>query len=199
MFLATFPAAVLETIVTRLAALFLIGACGDMEAARQAAHQMLGAYHPETEDELCLAAHIVGFSFQTLEALGQAAAPDTPVTRVLRLRGGAVNLSRQAEKAQRRLSQLQKNRLGTPVQPVETRPEPAQPSPEIEAAPDAIQIPVAAKASGQSWTQTYEHRQREARIAASLKRAEARVAAHANAATLGAMPGHQKPTMAQAV
>ena len=44
----TLPAAVLETILTHLAALFLTGAAGDMIAAREAAAQMLSAYHPET-------------------------------------------------------------------------------------------------------------------------------------------------------
>jgi hypothetical protein len=47
----TLPGAILETIVTRLAALFLAGAAGDMTAARQAAAQMLSAYHSETEVE----------------------------------------------------------------------------------------------------------------------------------------------------
>jgi hypothetical protein len=200
MSLAAFPAAVLETILIRIAALFLIGAAGDMAAARQAALQMLGAYHPETEDELSLAAQIIGFSFQALEALGQAAAPDLPVTRILRLRGGAVSLSRESAKAQRSLNQLQKDRRqGTPVQPAATQPEPAQPSPKTEKALDLIQhtseIAVAAKTSGLTWPQTYEQRQRDTRIAASLKRAEARVAMHPNPAALG----NQHPPMAQAV
>jgi hypothetical protein len=43
----TLPGAILETIVTRLAALFLAGAAGDMTTARQAAAQMLSAYHSE--------------------------------------------------------------------------------------------------------------------------------------------------------
>ena len=59
----TLPGTILETILTPLGALFLAGAAGDMTAARQAAAQMLSAYHPETEDELRLAANIVGFSF----------------------------------------------------------------------------------------------------------------------------------------
>ena len=200
MSLAAFPAPVLETILTRLAALFLIGAAGDMAAARQAALQMLGAYHPKTEDELSLAAQIISFSFQALEALGQAAAPDLPVTRILRLRGGAVSLSRESAKAQRHLSQLQKDRRqGIPVQSAEAQPEPAQPSSKTEKAldliPDAGHSATAAKTSRLTWTQTYEQRQRDMRIAASLKRAEARVAMQANATA----PGHQNPTMAQAV
>jgi hypothetical protein len=100
----TLPDAILETVVIRLSALFLAGAAGDMTAARQAAAQMLSAYHPETEDELRLAANIISFSFQALEALGQAATPDMPLT--LRLRGSAVSLSRESHKAQRRLDKL---------------------------------------------------------------------------------------------
>jgi hypothetical protein len=71
----TLPTAVLETILIRLAALFLTGAAGDRTAAREAAAEMLAGYHPETEDELRLAANIIGFSFHALEALGQAATP----------------------------------------------------------------------------------------------------------------------------
>src|SRR5271170_8050747 len=126
----TLPAAVLETILTHLAALFLTGAAGDMTAAGEAAAQMLSAYHPETEDELRLAANVISFSFQALEALGQAATPDMPLTRTLRLRGSAVSLSRESHKAQRRLDKLQTaRRAGIPAA---TQPEPAQPEPKIE-------------------------------------------------------------------
>src|SRR5947209_2897295 len=52
---ATLPQPILETILTRLLALFLKAAGGDQDAARQAARQMLAAYHPETEAELHLA------------------------------------------------------------------------------------------------------------------------------------------------
>ena len=184
----TLPSAVVETVLTRLAALFLTGAAGDITAARQAAAQMLAAYDPQTEDELRLAANIVGFSFHALEALGQAATPDMPLTKILRLRGSAVSLSRESHKAQRRLDQLQKaRRQGIPAQSAETQP---QPEPKIEKALDLIKdtrtVTVAAKAQGVTWTQAYEQRQRDNRIAASLKRAEARVAAQANAPALGA-------------
>jgi hypothetical protein len=47
------------------------------------------------QDELRLAANIVGFSFHALEALGQAATPEMPMTRILRLRSSAVSLSRE--------------------------------------------------------------------------------------------------------
>jgi hypothetical protein len=209
----TLPAAILETILARLALLFLTGAAGDMTAARQAAAQMLAAYHPETEDELRLAASIVGFSFQALEALGQAATQDMPLTRVLRLRGSAVTLNREANKAQNRLDQLRKTRREAVPAPTRSetvvsvraeqtaQPEPAQPEPaQLEAArrepiqrepaqatqrvekaldliADTNTVAAAAKANGLTWTQAYEQRQRDARIAASLKRAEARIVA----------------------
>jgi hypothetical protein len=180
----TFPAAILETILIRLAALFLTGAGGDTDAARQAALHMLNAYHPETEDELRLAANIISFSFQGLEALAQAAAPDLALTRILRLRGGAVSLSRESARADRRLGQLQKARQQA-IQ-AEIQPEPAQTQPKVEKSLALIQdtgaIAAVAKDKNLTWTQAYEQRQRDTRIAASLKRAEARIAAQSNQA-----------------
>ena len=175
------PAAILETILTRLATLFLIGAGGDQNAARHAASEMLAAYHPETTDELRLAANIVSFSFQALEALAQAATPDMPLTRVLRLRGSAVSLSRESAKAERRLAQLQKSR----DQPMPAQiPEPV--SPKVEKAVALIQdtgkITAAAKANNLTWTQAYQQRRREARIAANIQKAQAKVASMADTA-----------------
>jgi hypothetical protein len=195
----TLPVAILETVVTHLAALFLAGAEGNMTAARQAAAQMLAAYDPQAQDELRLAANIVSFSFQALEALGQAATPDMPLTRKLRLRGSAVSLSRESHKAQRRLDKLQAARLqGIPA---ETQPEPAQPEPKIEKALDLIEttrtIAGVAKTKGVTWTQAYEQRQRDNRIAASQKRAEARLAAQANVAAASVLSDHR--AIAQAV
>jgi hypothetical protein len=179
----TFPTAILETVLTRLAPLFLIGARGDTTAARDAAAQMLAAYHPETVDQLRLAAKIVGFSFQALEALSQAATPDMPLTRTLRLRSGAVSLSREAAKAERRLGQLQTARQ-QPIQAQQAEPDHSEPKIDKALAliADTGDITVAAKASNLTWTQAYEQRQRDARIAASLKRAELRIAAQASAA-----------------
>jgi hypothetical protein len=128
---ATLPTAILDTILGRLALLFLTGADGDRAAARDAARKMLAAYHPETENELRLAAEIVSFSFHALEALSQAATPDMPLTRVLRLRGSAVSLSRESHKSQRKLDQLQKDRrAGLQPQPAATAaPHPAAAEP----------------------------------------------------------------------
>ena len=186
----TLPTALMETVLNRLAALFLTGAAGDPNAARLAAAEMLAAYNPRTGVELRLAANIVAFGFQSLEALAQAAAPDMPLTRILRLRGGAVTLSRESAKAERRLAELQQARQDaaatTEPQPTERPPEP-EPTPEprtekaIALIQDTAAIAATAEANNQTWTQAQQERQREARIAASLQRAEARVAALANA------------------
>jgi hypothetical protein len=190
----TIPAAILETVLARLAPLFLTGAAGDMNAAREAASQMLAAYDPQTQDELNLAANIVGFSFQALEALGQAATPDMPLTRTLRLGGGAVSLSRESHKAQRRLDKLQAARRAG-IRP-ENTPEPTQPEPKIAQALDLIEdtskIAAAAKTKSLTWTQAYEQRQRDNRLAASRKRAEARIAVQANVSAASALSNHQQ-------
>ncbi len=188
----TFPTAILETVLTGLAPLFLNGAAGDTNAAREAASQMLTAYDPQTEDELHLAANIVAFSFQALEALAQAATPGMPLTRTLRLRSGAVSLSRESHKAQRRLDKLQAARRAG-IQ-AETQPEATQPAPKVEKALDLIDntrtVAAAAKTQGLTWTQAYEQRQRDKRLAASRTRAEARIAAQAKAAVAGAPASH---------
>jgi hypothetical protein len=176
------PDEMVRTARAHTAALFLIGAGGDMTTARDAASQMLCAYHPETTDELRLAANIIGFSFQALEALAQAATPDLPLTRIGRLRGSAVSLYRESAKAERRLGQLQKARQ-QPIQAqqAEIQPEPAQPARRIENAVALIQgtanIAEAAKTGNLTWTQVYEGRQRQTRIAARLQKAAARIAA----------------------
>jgi hypothetical protein len=190
--MSTLPAAILETILTHLTTLFLQGAGGDPEAARLAASQMLDAYHPETTDELRLAANIISFSFQALEALAQAATPDISLTRILRLRGSAVSLSREAAKAERRLTQLQKTRQ----QAIPTPQPEIQPQPKVETAhQETAEIITPGKPAALTWTQAHEDRQREIRIAASLERAQARIAAQANAA-IQARPDHHSRTTA---
>ena len=170
------PAVILETILTHLATLFLTGAAGHTIAARQAAAQMLAAYNPENEAELRLAATVIGFSFHALEALSQATGPDMSLTRVLRLRGSAVSLSRESHKAQRKLDQLQQARragLGAPAEA------PHAPSPSriddalglIEAARDVIQT--TSKTGGKTWSQALQKRLTAQRMAEKMKKNQA--------------------------
>jgi len=190
--LTAFPIAILDTILGRLAVLFLTGAAGDLVTARLAAARMLAGYHPETENELRLAAEIISFSFHALEALSQAATPDLSLTKILRLRGSAVSLSRETHKSERRLDHLQNaRRAGPSVQPEATNaPAPAaEPSrPQIDKAIaliEATRQAIAAtgsKTAGQTWTQAYQQRQTARRITANLKKNQATHAASVNAA-----------------
>ena len=235
--LASFPASLVDTLLCGLAPLFLLGAAGDITAARQAAAAMLQDSCPESEEELRLAAQVIAFGLHALQALGQAMDRDLSLTRILRLRGSAVSLSRESGKAQRRLDQIRKARQAAtsskartqvhpatppPTPPAHPRqapansqpahhqppdaaqadapqphasqshaPQPHAPQPHAPqplasqshashpdaAKPDAPKIATLAKSTGLTWTQAYEQQQREKRLAASLRRAEARVAA----------------------
>lgn len=104
----TMATAILDTVLSHLAPLFLTSTGGDLTVARNTASHMLATYNVETEEELRLAAEVISFGFHALEALGQAMAPDLPLNRILRLRGGAVSLNRAAHRSQRKLDQLQR-------------------------------------------------------------------------------------------
>jgi hypothetical protein len=75
----TLPATILETILARVATLFLTGAGGDTTTARHA-RPNAPDHDPETAEPR-LAANIV--SFQAREALARAATPDRPLPRAL--------------------------------------------------------------------------------------------------------------------
>jgi len=174
---ASIPQAILETILGRLALLFLAGAVGDHATARDAAAQMLAAYRPETPEELTLAAEIVSFSFQALEALSQAANPDLSMNRTLRLRGSAVSLSRESHKSQRKLGQLQRARripaqpLPAEIQPAATAPNPEIDTARVEASPQVK--PLVAKQGGQTWSQALQKRMTAKRMAEKMKKKQA--------------------------
>ena len=190
---STIPACILEAVLGRLLPLFLPAASGDPAAARAAASHLLAAYQPRTEDELCLAATIVGFTLQSLDALGQSANPDLPLTRILRLRSGAVSLSREADKARRALIQMQKARAQPQpeaAEPQSGKPQAAKPHPakaEVTAAAKVAPAaspatPIAAQSPAQP--QTEADRQQDLRITESIKRAAAR---------LSGLPGAEIP------
>jgi len=166
------PTAILDTILARLALLFLSAAADNTAAARDAAIRMLAEYQPQTEDELRLAAQIVGFSFHALAALGQATASDMPLNRMLRLRGSAVSLSRESHKAQRRLDLIQDARRTQPDSA--PQPAPPEPSPRIENAIALIEetgkVQAVAKATGLTWSQAFRQRARDQRLAEKQKK-----------------------------
>ncbi len=218
---ATLPDAIIQTVLDRLAILFLAGAAGDITHARAAAAQMLADYGPRNRQELRLAAEIISFSFHALEALGQAATPGMSLTRVLRLRGSAVSLSRESHKAQRRLDQMQRDRrmgkaAAPTAEPADPRPAAAEPEPLNEAQPDpqparprverAIQLveqtrqclaqaaTPAADGTAQTWTQAYQQRQRDRRLAKKLKQPLPAPAASAGTVNAPVVPATQVPS-----
>ncbi len=91
MCLATIPQAAMDAVVLILAPFFLRATGGDLDTAKAAAQLMLADYNVSSQEELRFATEIVSFS---LQALSQAADPDIPITRQLRLRSGAVSLRR---------------------------------------------------------------------------------------------------------
>jgi hypothetical protein len=148
--------AVIETVLGQLVLLFLAGANGDHQAARQAVLACLDAYHPRTEPELLLAGEIIGLGFHVRQALYQAAELDRPINQVLRLRSGAASLSREAYRSLLKLEALQRERLAAQRAPAQ---------PDIAAAPilppepePVADTPVAAPVE----TARYEHLSKEA-------------------------------------
>jgi hypothetical protein len=121
---------ILSASINHIAPLFLAGAKGDEQAARNAVTDLLADYRPQTNEELTLAADIVHYRFLATDNLTRSSDPDLPLTKVLRLRGSAVSLSREAHKAQRKLDKLQSTRatLIAETAPAETVPQP-QPTP----------------------------------------------------------------------
>lgn len=180
MSLTDLPEIFLNTIVHQIAMLLLPAAGGDQDAARRAATAAIAAYDPKTEAELTLAARIISFSLQAIEALGQAADPAMPLTRVFRLRGGAVSLSREAQKAERQLEQLRKGREAGVPQSSLAQPDPIPPRVEKATAlvEDNRKTATYAKANGLTYTQALQQRYRDQRLAErrakEAKRANAR-------------------------
>jgi len=173
------PEALFQTILHQIGSLLLRGAGGDMQAARQAAADTLRAHLPQTEQELRLAARIVAFTLQAGEALAQAANPEIPLTRAIRLRTGAVSLTREAEKAERRLEKLREARLqGLPEEP-EPLPETESPRTEKTTAliEDTRKVAAYAQAHGLSWAEAHRQRNRDKRLAERQAKEVARASA----------------------
>jgi hypothetical protein len=108
---------IVEASLDQIAPLFLEGAKGDMPAARAAAQALLDDYHPQTNQQLTLAADIIHYRRLAQDNLKRSAEPDLPLTKILRLRGSAVSLSREANKAQRQLDKLQAKQPQPEAQP----------------------------------------------------------------------------------
>jgi hypothetical protein len=176
--------AALNAVLAQLAIYFLATTNNDPTAARQAAHAMLADYRAETTEEIHLAAAIISFTFQALDALAQAAAPDQSLNRQIRLRGSAVSLSREAHKARRKLDNLHRVRQASAdppearAAPAQPRSQPSEPTPQRPA--PALNAPVGSApaitttaATAQTWPLTRQQRRAAERAAAKLQRRSA--------------------------
>jgi hypothetical protein len=189
---ATINQATLDTVIGRLALLFITGAAGDLIAASQAASQMLGAYNVETNEELRLAAEIVSFSFHALEALSQTDDPDLSLNRKLRLRGSAVSLSRESHKSQRKLDALQRaRRAGIPTAGIPAQAQPTN-RPKVDNALAHVEETRQAATHAApkiSWSQSLQKRLTAKRMAEKQKKAQhATQAGRLNPAPIAAHP-----------
>ena len=189
---ATLPQAILDTILNRLALLFLSGAAGDLTVARQAARQILADHNPETSYELSLAAEIISLQLHSLEALSYASDPDLSLNKILRFRGSAVSLSREQHKAHRKLDQIQRaRRAGT--QPQVSEPTPASPKIEKAIAVIEAQRPAAAAAAPKTQAkrpspQSFHKREAARLITENLKKKQAEYVSQTAAIAASAPP-----------
>ncbi|HVY14501.1 MAG TPA: hypothetical protein VHB27_04695 [Rhodopila sp.] len=178
------PIALLRTVLGHIAVLLLQGANGNHEEAWEAAECLIHGHAPRTEVELHLVYRIIAFNLQVGQALAQAAQPDMPLNRVLRLRSGAATLARAADKAERALEKLraasgqgqgidQGSKQGTrgPQSPEQARSEALllEPAPSAEKVGALLQenqtVGAYAKAHGISFTEALRRRARDKRVA----------------------------------
>jgi len=171
------PDALLKAILRPLATLLYAAANNDPDAAWKAALQTVTLHDPHSIAELRLAVRIETFSIQANEAAAQAGTPDMPLLRAIRLRSGAVALSREAEKAEHRLEKLRSARH-------QGAPEPAEPPQEAETASvqratalvaDTRKIAAYAASHGLSFGQALKQRNREQRLAERQAKQAARL------------------------
>lgn len=138
---------------------------------------MLVAYRVETDEELGLAAEVISFGCHALQALSQAMEPDLSLNKIIRLRGSAVSLSREAHRNQRKLDQLQRDRLAAAdAPPLEATTQ--QPAATPNASPTNADTPAPQAAQPQAvqartWTQAYHDRQRDKRLAEAARKKQA--------------------------
>lgn len=143
--LADIPQALLKILIQPLAALLFDASDGDMKTAWDNAIASVKLYAPKSETEIRLAIRTLMFNIQANQAAAQASDPSTPAPAAIRIRGGAVALIREADKAERRLNELRAARRKAPEQATnqqatqapkpepQPQPEPEQPVPDNQA------------------------------------------------------------------
>jgi hypothetical protein len=173
------PEAFLDMLIHPLANMLLqTSQPRDSSTAVKNALDVVRAFNANSEAEIRLAIRIAMFSIQANIALAQADMPDLPLSVVIRLRQGAVTLTREADKAERWLHKLQAARRKGEAPPAKPPQQPEKPS--VERAQALIQdieaVEAMVEAEGIPANQAYRLRNREKRRARQQER-EARLRA----------------------
>jgi hypothetical protein len=149
-----------DRIIDFIVPLLLTTAGSDVEAARQAALQMLVEFAPQTAEELGLAAEVIAFRFEALDMLRESSVPGTSKATVIEMLKVANTLRRSEAGAQRKLDALQRpRRAATKNEPAHARataaalppsaPKPPAQTPSPARTP-ALQTPTAKTPMGQT-------------------------------------------------
>jgi hypothetical protein len=178
--------AVVTTLIGQIALLYVAPGI-DLAAARAVAAALLADYNAQTNQELALAADIISFRRRALDALTRAADPELPLKTILRLNSSGIGLSREANKAQRQLDRLRRDRAAeakdTPNQQqvaTAAQPAPEDNTPGADPAPNAIQAPAIKPAAlcGPASAQALHKRILTQRILDNAKRNQAAAQAY---------------------
>ena len=101
---------IMQTLLQPLVNLLLPAARDNQNAAWDAAVAATSSYSPTNLNEFQLAASIVLFNVQANHLIGEANTPGMPLNTAIRMRQCALSYVREANKAERRLEQLQASR-----------------------------------------------------------------------------------------
>jgi hypothetical protein len=155
----------LTTICGFLLPFFLVGAGGNLAAARAAVLELIDAYSPNTPTELDLVGRIIGFSTAAMDNLRLSMSEGLSDTKVLRYRSNAVSLSRAAEQVRLILRAIQEKReiackIPRPTVAAAPNPSPPAPRPELP----RIGGPVIPSAAANVLPMDIEAMKRDARV-----------------------------------
>jgi hypothetical protein len=164
------PATLVRLLLIPLARFLLPTSDNDLNTAKANAQALIEDFDPRSTIEFRLAIRITLFSLEAASATAQASDPDRSVNQAIQLRKGAIALTREADKAERRLEQLRATRK-QPEEPLPANQE------EIEALVSKIEeFVISAREDRTPEPKPYKLRKIEQRLAKQRDR-EARLAA----------------------
>jgi hypothetical protein len=173
------PDSLIETLILPLTALLLAASGNDNATAKANALKLIEVHDPTTVIELRLAVRIELFNIRANQTASEAGTRDLSPEIATRVTAGAISLTREADKAERRLEKLKTARPQAQEEPRTQSFSPASdPDPERESPlrdPQAVaeeikQITVHAQANGLPFAKAYKQRKLEKRLALRQER-----------------------------